>query len=154
MKTTIHTTIALLATACLLVAATPELVDIVLESNPQQAIAVQRNKAAEISTKKASKFKVVPGLISSSLVSLQPVGATGFFLRHQNSVLFLHERPKQNGLFDADASFKMIKLEANKVRFEASNYPGMFITAKEDGYLITMSNPPLDRSTFILRNQQ
>jgi hypothetical protein len=153
MKTTIHSTIALLATACLLAAATPELVDIVLESNPQQAIAVQRNKAAEISAKKASKFKIVPGLTSSSLVSLEPMGAKGFFLRHQNSVLFLHERPKQNGLFDADASFKMIDLGADKVRFEPSNYSGMFITAKEDGSLITMSNPPIDKSTFILKKQ-
>ena len=153
MKATMHTTIALLATACLLAAATPELVDIVLESNPQQGIAVQRNKAAEISTKRTSKFKVVPGLTSSSLVSLEPLGAKGFFLRHQNSVLFLHERPKQNGLFDADASFKLIDLGSGKVQFEASNYPGMFIAVKEDGSLITMSNPPVDKSTFILRKQ-
>ncbi|MFA6271436.1 MAG: AbfB domain-containing protein [Candidatus Paceibacterota bacterium] len=153
MKTTLQTTLALLATTCFLPAATPELVEILLESIPQQGIAVQKDKAAEISSKRTSKFKILPGLTSSSLVSLEPLGSKGFFLRHQNSVLFLHERPKQNGLFDADASFKMIDLGSDKVRFEASNYPGMFITGKDDGSLITMSNPPLDKSTFILKRK-
>ncbi|MEP6668675.1 MAG: AbfB domain-containing protein [Chthoniobacter sp.] len=96
-----------------------------------------------------SKYHVLPGIADSKLVSLEQVGAKGFFLRHQKYVVFLHERPKnENGVYDADASFKLVR-DGDKVRFEAGNRPGMFLAVREDGVVILARDPDPAKSTFL-----
>jgi hypothetical protein len=89
--------------------------------------------------------------LAGTLVSLEQVGATGFYLRHQKFVVFLHARPKkENRGYDRDASFNLVH-EGENVRFEASNFPGMFITVRDDGVAILAGNPDPAKSTFVLK---
>jgi len=137
---------------CTAFSAEPEkIVEIRLAGQPEAALSAYRGKVAECSPKHVSKYHLVPGIADSKLVSLEQVGATGFYLRHQKFVVFLHARPKnENGGYDADASFKLVH-EGDNVRFEASNYPGMFITVRDDGIVITARNPDPAKSTFLLK---
>jgi serine/threonine protein kinase len=126
-------------------------VAILLDGHQHKGIAVQPDKAAELSVTTVSKFVLVPGLSDRNLVSLQPVGAQGWFLRHEYFVFYLRERAKQGGTFDKDATFRIVHLNGNKVRFETSNYPGRFLSLGDDGTsLFAANDPPMDKSTFIL----
>jgi len=127
-------------------------VEIRLAAQPDAGFSAQRGKAVECSPKHVSKYHLMPGIADSKLVSLEEVGATGFYLRHQKFILFLYPRPKkvENGLYDADASFRMVQ-DGDKVRFEASNYHGMFMTVRNDGVVIVARDPDPARSTFVLK---
>ena len=131
-----------------------QIAEIRSDANPAKCLSAHLGKAVEMSLTHARKFKILPGLADSSLVSLEAVGFTGFYVRHQKFVFFLQPRPKQlSPLFDSDATFKMLQLDGDKVRFEASNYPGKFITTRDDGAVILTKDPPLSQSTFVLKKE-
>ena len=106
-----------------------------------------------ISPEHATKFRLQPGLKDQSLVSLEPFSHKGFYLRHQRGVLFLHERPNEDLLFEADATFKLVHLDGKKVRFESSNFPGTFITARDDGSVVVIRDPLPAQSIFVLKSE-
>ena len=151
MKYTILYTLLTLVAAARLCAEPGKAVEIRLASNPASGLTAQRDKPVEFSPKRASKFRVLPGIANATCNSLELVGAKGYFLRHQNSVCFVRERPKLNAMFDEDATFKIINLDGGKVRFESTNYPGMYITVRDDGSVITSRNPDLLKSTFVYK---
>jgi hypothetical protein len=126
--------------------------EIRLDADQQRGLEASLNKAVQFSSAHASKFKIVPGLKDPSLVSFQAAGMEGCYLRHQKFVLLLHRQPKTTSvLFEADASFKLVHLEGDKVRLEACNYPGFFVTARNDGSVVIEKDPPRAESTFFLR---
>jgi hypothetical protein len=136
------------------VAEPPVVAEIRLDADPAKCLSGQPGNAMEMSPSHVRKFKILPGLADASLVSLEAVGFTGSYVRHQKFVFYLMPRPKQlNPLFDSDATFKLIQLDGDKVRFEASNYPGKFITTRDDGAVILTKDPPLSQSTFVLKKQ-
>ena len=66
----------------------------------------------------------------------------------------MHRRPRRpDRLFEGDASFRLVSLAGEKVRFEASNYPGHFLTGREDGSVVLLKNPPAAQSTFVLKRE-
>jgi hypothetical protein len=130
----------------------PVFAEIRLDADPTKAIwVVHRGKAAQISPTQATKFRVLPGLADSSLVSFEASEFPRFYLRHQKFALFLHERQKLSPLFDDDATFRMVHLNGDKVRFEASKFPGMFIIERDDGFLILSRDPSPAKSIFFLK---
>lgn len=134
----------------------PATVDLHLASAPNKGLAADRGHAVEVSDYRASKFHLVPGLtyLNDKAVSLELVGAKDFYLRHQNGIIKIHEHPKRlNLLFEQDASWKIIKLGNDKVRIESINYPGDFITVRDDGYVVKSRNPPWEKSTFLMRSR-
>ena len=136
------------------VAESPVIAEIRLGADSAKCLSGQPGKAAEMSLKNVRKFKILPGLADASLVSLEAVGFTGFYVRHQKFVFYLQPRPKQlNPLFDSDATFKMVEVDGDKVRFEASNYPGKFITVRDDGAVLLSKDAPSDQSTFVLKKE-
>ncbi|MEY2599056.1 MAG: Alpha-L-arabinofuranosidase domain [Verrucomicrobiota bacterium] len=84
------------------------------------------------------------------LVSIQVVGPDHVYLRHENFVLHAQKQPKGHSLFEADSSFRMVPIDSGGVRFEASNYPGMFITVNESGSVVLAKGRPVEQSTFVL----
>jgi hypothetical protein len=144
------------AILCMLVtsaiAEPPVIAEIRLDTDPTKCLSGQQGKAAEVSSTHTRKFKFLPGLTDSSLVSLEAVGFTGYYVRYHKSVFFLHLRPKHlDPGFDSDATFKMVPIEGDKVRFESTAYPSCFMTARDDGAVVLLKNPPLDKSTFVLK---
>lgn len=137
--------------ASLAMAEEPPAFMLMVEGEPQKAMAVQRKRAAEVSDKRSSKFRILPGISNPAYVSLEAVGAKDFFLRHANGIIHLHEKPKNNPVFNDDATWIITRLPGNKVRFESTNYRGEFMTALKDGRLIKMRDAPLTQSTFILK---
>jgi Alpha-L-arabinofuranosidase B (ABFB) domain len=143
---------------CLLVtsawAEPPVVAEIRLDATPAKCLSGQPGKAAEMSAAHARKFRILPGLSDTSLVSLEAVGFTGVYMRHQKFVFYLQPRPKHvNPLFDSDATFTMHQLDDNKVRFEASNYPGKFISVMDDGAVVLSKDPAPAQSTFVLKKE-
>lgn len=136
------------------IAESPVIAEIRLDADPAKCLSIRPNKAVEMSSTRPRKVRIVPSLADASLVSLEAVEFNGFYVRHQKFIFFLHRRPLQLGpLFDSDATFKLLQLDGDKVRFEASNYPGKFITVRDDGAVILSKDPPPAQSTFILRKQ-
>jgi Alpha-L-arabinofuranosidase B (ABFB) domain len=134
------------------VAEPPVIAEIRLNADPTKCLSGQQGKAAEMSSTHARKFKFLPGLTDSSLVSLEVVGFTRYYVRYHKSVFFLHLRPRQiDAGFDSDATFKMVPVEGDKVRFESKAYPNCFMTAWDDGAVVLLKNPPLEKSTFVLK---
>ena len=132
--------------------ATPAVAQIKLAADPQKGLEAKQNKEVKLTTAEPSRYRLVPGLKDKSFVSLEAVGHTGFFLRHQKFVMYLHQRPKTtNVTFEADSSFKLIHLDGDKVRFEPSTWPGYFITARPDGSVIIARDPAPEESTFVLK---
>jgi Alpha-L-arabinofuranosidase B (ABFB) domain len=132
----------------------PVIAEIRLAADPAKCLSGLPNKALEMSSAHARKFKILPGLADKSLVSFEEVGFTGFYARHEHFVFHLRPRPKQlNPLFDSDTTFKMVQIDGDKVRFEASNYPGRFMTARDDGAVLLTKDPPLAESTFVLKKE-
>jgi len=115
---------------------------------------VQRDKPAALSPEEASKIRILPGLKDSRFVSLQLDGAKGFYLRHQRGVLYLHKQPQLNTLFEEDASFKLVHLDGDKVRFESCNFPGTFITPRDDGSVVVIRDPLPAQSIFVLKSEE
>lgn len=131
---------------------TPAVAQIKLASDPQKGLEAKPGKNVQLTTAEPSRYRLVPGLKDKNFVSLEAVGHTGFFLRHQKFVVYLHQRPKTtNVTFEADSSFKLIHLDGDKVRFEPSTWPGYFITARPDGSVIIARNPAPEESTFVLK---
>jgi hypothetical protein len=129
----------------------PEIVEIRQHSDPTKSLAAQRDKPLEVSSSRASKFRIVPGLSNPAFVSLELVGAKDHFVRHQKLILRVHERPQTSPPFDADATFKLIRLEGDKVRFEAVNKRNAFITLNESGGVVLVNNKAVEQSTFVLK---
>lgn len=128
-----------------------EVVEIRLDTSPAQGLAAQRGKPVELSASRASEFRIVPGMTNPTFVSLELVGAKGHYIRHQGFIVHVQERPKLSPQFDADATFKLIRGAGDKVRFEAVNKGGMFITINEAGAVILAGDRPPERSTFVLK---
>jgi hypothetical protein len=134
------------------VAEPPMIAEIRLEADPGKCLAGHPGKALEMTSTHVVKFKILPGLAYKDLVSLEAVGFTDFYVRHERFVFYLQRRPRQfNPGFDNDTTFKMIQVDGDKVRFEAINYPGQFITAKDDRAVVLAKDPTPARSTFILK---
>ena len=132
----------------------PVIAEIRLDADPTKCLSGQQGKAAEMSSVHARKFKFLPGLTDSKLVSLEAVGFTGYYVRYDRSVFFLHLRPRQlDPGFDSDATFNMVPLAGDKVRLESSAYPDCFMTARDDGAVVLLKNPPLEKSTFVLKKE-
>lgn len=132
--------------------ALPAVAQIISTADPQKGFEVKPGKDVKLSSAEPSRLRVLPGLKDKSYISLEAVGHTGWFLHHQKFVVYLHQHPKTtNGVWEGDVSFKLIHLDGDKVRFEPSTWPGFFITAKSDGSVIIARNPPLEESTFILK---
>ena len=56
-------------------------------------------------------------------------------------------------LDDSGAAFKLIQPDDDRIRFEASNYPGQFIITGDNGAVILAKDPPLFQSTFAWKKQ-
>jgi hypothetical protein len=121
-----------------------------LANDSKTALTARRGKALEVSAKKATEFRIVPGLTNPSFVSIQLKGSDRFYVRHQNFVLHLQEYQKGSPLFEADATFKLLSSADGTVRFEASNFPGKFITVNASGTVAVMANSPIGQSTFTI----
>ena len=141
----------LMLTASSLRAAELDTVEIRLASDTKNAFTARQGKQVEMSPKHATEFVITPGLANPGLVSLQLKSNKKFYIRHEGFVLFLHEFQKGKPLYDADASFKLLNTADGKLRFEASNYPGRFITVNASGTISVVANSPLEQSTFILK---
>lgn len=151
MKFTFAALFAYLSTTSALLAAEPETAEIRLASAPAQALFATKDKAVEVSDKRASKFRLRPGLGNSKLTSFELVGAKDYYLRHQKFILHLHEKPKLNVGFNADASFKIVPMEGEQVRLEAGNFPNRFLSVNEVGNVVLIANPTPEQSTFLLK---
>ncbi len=146
--------LSLIAGSAVTFSAEPEeVVQIKLAEDTVGGLAAQRGKPVEHSASRASKFRLGPGFTNATMVSLELVGAKDHYLRHRGSVARAEEKPKLSAVFDADATWKMVPVEGGKVRFETSNYPGMFLTVREDGAVITARAAEASRSTFVLKKE-
>jgi len=79
--------------------------------------------------KQDAVWKVVPGLDNPHAVSLESVSFPGYFLRHQNYLIFLHRYNNDSDLFNKDATFypRQGLANAQYTSFESINYPGFFL---------------------------
>ena len=127
------------------------IVEIRLASDPAKAIYAAKGKEVEVSSNHASKFRLGPGLTDPQLMCFELVGAKKHYLRHRGFVLHLDENVKLNLLFNADSSFKVIHLDGDKVRFEASNYRDKFLAVIPAGGVVLIANPSPEQSTFVLK---
>lgn len=132
-------------------AAEPEVAEIRVANNNSQGLAAQREKPREVSSSRASKFRLVPGLSEPKLVSLELVGAKGHYVVHNRFVMHVLERSKLNPVFDASATFKMVTLPDGNIRFESANKPRAFITLDEKGAVILAGDRPPEKSNFVLK---
>jgi hypothetical protein len=115
-----------------------------------QFLVAKKGKTLELNPKRGSTFRIVPGLSDSKLVSLELAGNRDCYVRHQNGVLWLHERPKNNANFDRDATFTMIRPDGDHARFEQGNWKGTFITVRHDGMIVLSEDVSKEKSTFLL----
>ncbi|QYR19243.1 glycoside hydrolase family 43 protein [Paenibacillus sp. sptzw28] len=76
-----------------------------------------------------SRFRIVPGLASSSGISFESVNFPGYYLRHKNYVLVL-EKPDGTSTFNSDATFKRVAGLASSsgwVSYQSYNFPSRYI---------------------------
>lgn len=80
------------------------------------------------SDRQDSTFKIVPGLAGPKYISFESVNHPGFYLRHQDARIKLHQYANDD-LFKKDATFKIVKGLADNtwMSFESVNYPGYYI---------------------------
>jgi hypothetical protein len=82
--------------------------------------------------KKDAMFRIVPGLVDSSLISFEAVSMPGYYLRHENFRIHLHEK-SDDQLFKEDATFKKVPGLADNTwsSFESYNYPEYYIRHRD-----------------------
>lgn len=119
-----------------------------------KAITLDRDDVLYAMDKRPRKFAIVPGLADKKAVSLEMLGSRGSFIRHQNNFLKVHTRPQRPDLlFEQDATWRIIEAGNGKVRLQSFNYPAAFIMVRDDGLVLLMDNPPVEKSTFVLKDQ-
>ncbi len=74
------------------------------------------------------QWKLVPGLADPTCISFESVTQPGYFLRHQNSDIYLHQN-NGTALFKQDATFRIVAglKDINYISFQSYNYPTHYI---------------------------
>jgi len=148
MKTITTILVALILISSLLAT---ESRDVIIKlANDERTLSARTKQALQASLNKKTLFSIVPGLTDKNLVSIQLKGNKQYYVRHSNYVLYLHKFERESPLFEADATFRMISSVDGNVRFESSNYPGMFITVNSSGLVAIEKDRPVEQSTFVL----
>ncbi|MES2920661.1 MAG: AbfB domain-containing protein [Verrucomicrobiota bacterium] len=109
-----------------------------------------------LSHKIGNRIRVVPGLSNPDLVSLESIQSNGAYLHHESGKIFVTTRPagtQDQTAFDIKATFKMIKMDGGKVRFEAADRAGEFIRVAEDGGVVLGRISSGERATFRLETK-
>jgi hypothetical protein len=77
-------------------------------------------------------FKVVPGLAGDYSISLESIDHPGFYLRHQDFAIKLHQ-DDGSALFRDDASFHVVpgRADDGAISLESVNYPGRFLRHRD-----------------------
>lgn len=99
-----------------------------------------------------STFKMVPGLADSRYISFESVNYPGYYLRHQDFRLRLHQSDGSQ-LFRADATFKMGPglADGSWLSFESFNYPGHYIRHRDYHLYIERGGDDLFRKDATFR---
>jgi hypothetical protein len=136
-------------------AKTEDTVKIVLASDAANGLDAPK-VGRVVSGKNASRIRLVAGLSDPQFVSLEPVQSKGSYLRHHDWKLWVGPRPtdaldRRN--FDTDATFKIVRLDGDSVRFEAAARPGDFIMVEMDGGFSMGHITDPTRATFRLETK-
>ena len=110
-------------------------VRIVVAGDPTRAIEAPR-KGLVTSSKSGTGFRLIPGLANPEMVSFESTRAKGTYLHHRLWKIEVNERPKDPLLqkdFDWEATFKIVKVEDDKVLLEAGNRSGEYIVVEPEG---------------------
>lgn len=110
-------------------------VRIVVAGDPTRAIEAPR-KGLATSSKTGTVFRLVPGLADPEMVSFESTRAKGTYLHHRLWKIEVNERPKDVLLqkdFDWEATFKIVKVEDDKVMLEAGNRSGEYLVVEPEG---------------------
>lgn len=127
----------------------PEKVQIFLDSDPGSGLNARDGNLVKLG-KQATRFRIVPGLSDKEKVSFVQDGEKGHYLRHYAFKMKLEARPDGDVLFDADATFKMVRLPGNKVQFQAINYPSKLICVDAEGIFVLEEVTDQAAATFRL----
>ena len=131
---------------------TPSRVVFTLPHTPLEDLKPLRDLDLTQYDKPATEFRIVPGLADPTVVSLEMMETKNFFVRHWRTIVWAHERPAEpEQLFNEDATWKIARLGDGKARFESFNYPGTFLSVKDDGLLVQLRDAPLAQSIFLLQ---
>ena len=130
--------------------ALPSNVMLQLASTP---LVVDADGNIKATTGTGTRFNIVPAVTPApGWISLQQADAAGRFIRHQNAKAYAHSRPSAaDRVFEFDATWRLIRLDGDKVRFESFNYPGTFLAVRDDGTVIQQRNAPAAAATFLLK---
>ncbi len=94
---------------------------------------------------KALRFKIVPGLANTNLVSFESVERPGFFLRHFLFRLRVDQKPEPpNPLFHGDATFEVRPSQIGAgVRLRSFNYRDCYVavTHTRKAYIVPDPDP-------------
>ena len=127
----------------------PEKVQIFLDSDPGSGLGGRDRNLIKLG-KQATRFRIVPGLSDKENVSFEQDGEEGHYLRHYAFKMKLEARPDGDGLFDADATFKLVRLPGNKVQFQSVNYPNKFVRVDAEGIFVLEEVTDQATATFRL----
>jgi len=109
-----------------------------------------------LSNKIGSRIRLVAGLSDPNLVSLESIQSNGSYLHHDNGKIFVTTRPagtQDHKAFDITATFKLIKMDGGKFRFEATDRAGEFIRVAEDGGFVLGHITGGERATFRMESK-
>lgn len=126
----------------------PQIARIHLASDPTVGLDPEDSGRAGTG-KRAARIRIVPGLADPKQVSLEQ--GRDRFLLHRDWKIWVEKRPddaRDKRIFEANATFRIVRLPDKSVRFEANNRQGEFLMVEEDGKLSLArpSNP--DRTAF------
>jgi hypothetical protein len=94
--------------------------------------------------KEYTTFRIIPGLANRDCVSFESALLPNFYLRHQDGLIRLQGREKDN-LFADDATFRKTSglanpLDPSLVSFESVNFPGRYICHRDSKLFIDPDN--------------
>ncbi|QJE98293.1 AbfB domain-containing protein [Luteolibacter luteus] len=129
----------------------PSKVQIVLDSDPTMGLNARDPDSIKLG-KQFTRFRIMPGLADPGMVTFEQDSGTGknLILRHYTFKLFVNSLPDNDPLFNADSTFKIVRLPGDKVKFQSKNYPNKYICVDEKGGFVLTEVSDEASATFRL----
>lgn len=129
----------------------PERVQIVLDSDPASGLNARDAGLIKLG-KQHTRFRIMPGLADPAMVTFEQDSGTGknLILRHFAFKLKVDSLPDGDDVFNDDATFKIVRLPGDKVKFQSRNYPGKFICVDKEGCFVLTEVSDEASATFRL----
>lgn len=127
----------------------PEKVQIVLDSDPATGLNARDAGMIKLG-KQLTRFRIMPGLADPTMVTFEQDSGKNQILRHFAFKLKVDSLPDSDDLFDADATFKVVRLPGDKVKLQSKNYPAKFICVDAEGCFVLTEVSDEASATFRL----